>query len=108
MRQTTMRLAVGAGAFGGGLLLAACGAGSPHVIGPGASGPAGTASSALTAPSGGTSPSSTTPATTPPTTAPSAGLSQAVANQIDSDLNVLNNSLAQAESDLSNPNKGDQ
>jgi hypothetical protein len=35
-------------------------------------------------------------------------LNPALANQIDADLNALNNSLAQAESDLSNPNKGDQ
>jgi hypothetical protein len=86
-----------------GLLLAACGAGAPHVIGPGAK-------------STTTSPTSTPPSTAPgpaPTTAPTTtttlpgSLTPAEVNQIDAELNTLENSLTQTSNSLSTQNSGD-
>jgi hypothetical protein len=86
-----------------GLLLAACGAGAPHVIGPGAR-------STTTTPT--STPSSTTPSSAP-TTAPTTtttlpgSLTPAEVNQIDAELNTLENSLTQTSNSLANQNSGD-
>jgi hypothetical protein len=106
MHHTRARLAIGALAVVGVTALAGCTGGAAHVIGPGASGPSRSSAAAVTTTTvaGGATASSTT------TTAPSttSTVNPAVADQIDSELNALNNSLSQADNDLSNPNKGDQ
>jgi hypothetical protein len=98
-------LAGGALALAASCVLAGCGAGAAHVIGPGASTPSTTSTSQ---PAGSTT--SPVPTTGVTSTAPPSGSSLApgITNQIDSDLNALDNSLTQADNDLANPNKGDQ
>jgi hypothetical protein len=110
MHGTRVRLAGGALAIAGSCLLAGCGGGAAHVIGPGAGTANGSASATTTS-----TPPTSPPATSPPasgatTTVPPSGssLNPSITNQIDSDLNALNNSLSQADNDLANPNKGDQ
>jgi len=97
----------------GAIVLAGCGGGAAHVIGPGiaptttvatVSGGAQTTTTTSTVPASGSPPVSTVA----PTTVPAPSINQQTVNQIDSELNALDQSLSDAQSAVSSNNPGDQ
>jgi hypothetical protein len=91
-----------------GLVVAACGAGAPRVIGPGVR------STSSIPPSSSSAPPTNAGASPTTTTAPSApsgadqSLTPAQVSQIDQELGVIGDSLNESASALANPNKGDE
>jgi hypothetical protein len=96
MKSRRARKAGGVLLLGVGALCGACNSGSPHVIGPGATTTTTISTTASSAPS------------TSPSTTPGGTINPSEVAEIDSELKALNTSLSQAQSDLTNPNKGDE